>query len=143
MYTNPLTQESAPEGPNLLVGGRGSDWELAREWNKWHCSLQDPSHTHSVTRQQCELLCPGKHLSLRPLLPNRCMEMKKKMVQLKKQIKSLEKIQLSNEEMASLSDAQYKTLVIRMLQELTGYFNSIKKTLATMMVASCEIKKNL
>ena len=30
-----------------------------------------------------------------------------------------------------------------MLQELTGYFKSIKKTQATMKVALCEIKKNL
>ena len=30
-----------------------------------------------------------------------------------------------------------------MLQELTGYFNSIKKTQAAMKVTLCEIKKNL
>ena len=30
-----------------------------------------------------------------------------------------------------------------MLQELTGYFNSIKKTQAAMKVALCEIKKNV
>ena len=53
------------------------------------------------------------------------------------------KIQLSNKEIANLSDTQFKTLVIRMLQELTGYFNSIKKTQAAMRVALCEIKKNL
>ena len=38
---------------------------------------------------------------------------------------------------------QFKTPVIRMLQELTGYFNSIKNTQAAMKVALCEIKKNL
>ena len=32
---------------------------------------------------------------------------------------------------------------IRMLQELTGYLSSIKKTQAAMKVALCEIKKNL
>ena len=26
MYTNPPTQESAPGGPNLIVGSRESDW---------------------------------------------------------------------------------------------------------------------
>ena len=46
-------------------------------------------------------------------------------------------------EISNLSDAQFKTLVIRMLQELTGYFNSIKKTQPVMKVALCEIKKNL
>ena len=48
------------------------------------------------------------------------------MAQMKEQIKAPEKIQLSDE-IANLSDAQFKTLVIRILQELTGYFNSIKK----------------
>ena len=49
------------------------------------------------------------------------------MAQMKGQIKAPEKIQLSDKEIANLSDAQFKTLVNRMLQELTGYFNSIKK----------------
>ena len=40
---------------------------------------------------------------------------------MKKQIKSPENIQLSNEEIANLSDAQFKTLVIRMLTELIEY----------------------
>ena len=53
------------------------------------------------------------------------------------------KIQLSNKEIANVSDAQFKILVIKVLQELTGYFNSIKKTQAAMKVALCEIKKNL
>ena len=62
---------------------------------------------------------------------------------MKEQIKAPEKIQLSDEEIANLSDARFKTLVIRMLQELSGYFNSIKKTQAAMKVALCEIQKNL
>ena len=65
------------------------------------------------------------------------------MAQMKEQIKAPEKIQLSDEEIANLSDAQFKTLVIRMLQEFTGYFNSIKKTQAAKKFALCEIKKNL
>ena len=43
------------------------------------------------------------------------------MAQMKKQIKAPEKIQLSTEEIANLSDAQFKTLVIRMLTELVEY----------------------
>ena len=62
---------------------------------------------------------------------------------MKEQFKAPEKIQLSNKDIANLSDVQFGTLVIRMLQELTGYFNSIKKTQAAMKVALCEIKKNL
>ena len=62
---------------------------------------------------------------------------------MKEQVKAPEKIQLSKEEIANLSDAEFKTLIIRMIQELTGYFNSIKKTQAAMNFALCEIKKNL
>ena len=65
------------------------------------------------------------------------------MAQKKEQFKAPENIQLSEEEIANLSDTQFKILVIRMLQELTGYFSSMKKTQAAMKVALCEIKKNL
>ena len=40
---------------------------------------------------------------------------------MKEQIKAPEKIQVSNEEIANLSDAQFKTLVIRKLTELVQY----------------------
>ena len=43
------------------------------------------------------------------------------MALMKDQIKAPEKIQLSDEETASLSDAQFKTLVIRMLTELVEF----------------------
>ena len=43
------------------------------------------------------------------------------MAQMKQQIKAPEKIQLSDEEIANLSDAQFKTLVIRMLTEVVEY----------------------
>ena len=43
------------------------------------------------------------------------------MVQMKEQIKAPEKIQLSDEEIANLSDAQFKILVIRMLTEMVDY----------------------
>ena len=42
------------------------------------------------------------------------------MTQMKEQIKT-PKIELSNEEIANLSDAQFKTLVIRMLTEMVEY----------------------
>ena len=45
----------------------------------------------------------------------------KNMAQTNEQIKALEKIQLSDEEIANLSDAQFKTLVIRKLTELIEY----------------------
>ena len=40
---------------------------------------------------------------------------------MKEQIKAPEKIQLSDEEIANLSDAKFKTLVIRTLTELVEY----------------------
>ena len=86
---------------------------------------------------------PGEHLSLHLLLLNKGAKRKKKKAQMKEQFKVPEKIQLSNKEIANLSDTQFKTVVIRMLQELTGYFNSIKKTQVAMKVALCEIKKNI
>ena len=87
---------------------------------------------------------PGEYLRFCPLLHNRHPEIKrKKMAQMKEQIKAPEKIQLSEEDIANLSDTQFKTLVIRILQGLTGYFDKIKKTQGAMKVALCEIKKNL
>ena len=43
------------------------------------------------------------------------------MAQMKEQIKAPEIIQLSNEEIANPTDAQFKTLVIRMLTELVDW----------------------
>ena len=40
---------------------------------------------------------------------------------MKEQIKAPEKIQLSDKEIPNLSDAQFQTLVIRMLTELVEY----------------------
>ena len=44
---------------------------------------------------------------------------------MKERIKAPEKIQLSNEEIANLSDAEFKTLVIRMLTELVEYSHKL------------------
>ena len=46
-------------------------------------------------------------------------------------------------EIRNLSDTEFKTLVIKMLKDLIGYFNSIKKTQAEMKETLGEIKKNL
>ena len=43
------------------------------------------------------------------------------MAQMTEHFKAPEKIQLSEEEIANLSDAQFKTLVIRMLTELVEF----------------------
>ena len=43
------------------------------------------------------------------------------MAQMRERIKAPEKIQLSNEEIANLPDAQFKTLLIRKLTELVEF----------------------
>ena len=52
---------------------------------------------------------------------------------MKEHIKAPEKIQLSNEEIANLSDAQFKTLVIRMLTELVEFGHKLDEKLKAML----------
>ena len=59
---------------------------------------------------------------------------------MKEQIKAPEKIQLSKEELANLSDAQFKTQVIRMLTELVEYGHKSEEKMKAML---SEIKKNV
>ena len=56
------------------------------------------------------------------------------MAQMKVLIKAPEKIQLSNEEIANLSDAQFKTLVIRMLTELVEYGHKVEEEVKAIKV---------
>ena len=49
------------------------------------------------------------------------------MAQMKEENKAPEKIQLSNEEIANLSNAEFKTLVIRMLTEMIECSCKIKE----------------
>ena len=59
---------------------------------------------------------------------------------MKEQIKAPEKTQLSDEEIANLSDAQFKTLVIRMLTEMAQYSHKIGEKVKAM---KSEIKENV
>ena len=61
---------------------------------------------------------------------------------MKEQNKTSEK-ELNETEIANLSDAEFKTVVIKMLKELTEYGNKMKKTQGEMNVTLSEIKKNL
>ena len=62
------------------------------------------------------------------------------MAQKKEQIKALEKIQLNNEEIANLSDAQFKTLIIRMLTELVEFGHKLDEKMKAMLK---ETKENV
>ena len=53
------------------------------------------------------------------------------MAQMKEQIKSPEK-ELNDEEIAKLSDAEFKTLVIRMLTEMVEYGRKIEEKVKAM-----------
>ena len=59
---------------------------------------------------------------------------------MKEQIKALEKIQLSEEEIANLSDAQFKTLVIKTLTELVEF---VRKPDEKMKAMLREMKENV
>ena len=62
------------------------------------------------------------------------------MAKRKEQIKAPEKIQLSDEEIANLSDAQFRTLVIRMLTELVEFSHKLDEKMKDML---SEIKENV
>ena len=59
---------------------------------------------------------------------------------MKEQIKAPEKIQLSDEEIANLSDTEFKTLVIRMLTEMVEYGHKIEEEVKAMQ---SEMKENV
>ena len=70
------------------------------------------------------------------------MRRQRNTAQMEEQGKTPEK-ELNKMEISNLSKAEFKTLVIKMLKEYTGYFNSIKRTQEEMKVTLNEIKKKL
>ena len=70
------------------------------------------------------------------------MRRQRNMAQIKEQIKTLEK-ELNEMEISNLSDVEFKTLVIRMLKEISKDLNSIKKIQAEAKDTLIEIKNNL
>ena len=87
-------------------------------------SLIPPPHTVPQT-------CPGKCLRLSPLQQKTGMPRQINMAQMKEQIKIPEK-ELRNKEIANLSDAEFKTLVIRMLTEMVEYGCKIEEEMKPM-----------
>ena len=64
------------------------------------------------------------------------------MAQMKEQLKTPEK-ELNKMEISNQSDAEFKTLFIKMLRELSEDLSSIKKTQLEMKDTLIEIKDNL
>ena len=62
------------------------------------------------------------------------------MAQMKEQIKAPEKIHLSDEEIANFPDAEFKTLIFRMLTEMVEYGCKIGEKVKAM---KSEIKENI
>ena len=54
------------------------------------------------------------------------MRRQRNMAQMKEQNKTPEK-ELNKMEISKLSDAEFKTMVVRMIKEFIGYFNSMKR----------------
>ena len=69
------------------------------------------------------------------------MRRQRNMTQMKEEIKTPEK-ELNKREISNLSDAEFKTLVIRMLKELSEHLNSIKKIQSETKDTLTEIKNN-
>ena len=61
---------------------------------------------------------------------------------MKEQIKAPEKKQLSNEEIANLSGAQFKTLVIRKLTELVEFGRKLREKMKAMLRETKECTGN-
>ena len=62
------------------------------------------------------------------------------MAQMKEQIKAPEKIQLSNKEIANVSDAEVKTLAVRIVTEMVEYGHKIKEKVKAIQ---SKIKENV
>ena len=73
---------------------------------------------------------PGEYLKLRPF--EKQVHQEKKKAQMTEHFKAPEKIQLSNEKIGSLSDAQFKTLVIRKLTELVEFGHKLDEKIKVM-----------
>ena len=87
-----------------------------------HWTLQDTyysrPHYQDTESKQLYLIHRNKH--------REAAKMRSNMAQMKEHIRPPEK-ELNEMEINNLSDAEFKTLVIRMLKELSKNLNSIKK----------------
>ena len=91
-----------------------------------------PSPMYSITAQPPALPCPGEYLRLHPLLHNRHAKTKKNGPNEQTDQRS-RKNKLSNEEIANLSDAQFKTLVIRKPTQLVEFGHKLDEKMKAML----------
>ena len=132
MYTNPPNQESVPEGPNLIVGSGGVTENQQRVEQVPLLPLH-PSPTYSFTAQRPALPRPSEHLRLCPFMYRHAKTKKKKKGPNERTDQSSRKNTLSNQEIANQSDAQFKTLVIRMLTVLVEFGHKLDEKMKAML----------
>ena len=109
----------------------------AQQVSKGHCSLSDPSPTYSTTTQQGGLPHPDEYPTLHPLQCNQCAETEKYGPNERTDQNSRKR---SDEEIANLPDAEFKTLIIRMLTDMVEYGRKIEKKVKAM---KSEIDENV
>ena len=108
-----------------MVAKVGETPSLTREFiGKWARDKQvgcvipslapPPQAAGSIARR---LLCPDEYLRPCPLTTEQVHRDKRNMTQMKEQSKTSER-ELSDEEIANLSDGEFKALVIKMLTDL-------------------------
>ena len=77
-YTNPSTQEAAPEGPDLTVGSRGSDWKPAESRTSTNAPYQPLPHRLQCHSAALSITLPWWIPKAPPPLCNRGAKTKKK-----------------------------------------------------------------
>ena len=96
--------------------------QLPRFGDRGGCALQNTyyirSHYQDIESKQLHLIHRNKHRG--------CQNEETNMAQMKEQIKTPER-ELNEMEVSNLSDAEFRSLVIRMLKELNEDLSSIRK----------------
>ena len=117
--------------------GSRSDWKLAKSQAGGIVPSQTPPLTYSATTQQCGFPCPGEYPRLHPLLCNRYTQTKK--YGPNERTDQSSRKNTTKQWIDNLSDAESKTLVIRMLTEMVEYGHKIEEKVKAMQ---SEIKEN-
>ena len=128
--THPLRKQHQKGPIWLWAVGWGSDWKSAES----RASAIAPSQPlpHISITVQLHITLPWWIPKAPPLYVTGGLR-QKKLAQMKEQIKAPQKIQVSNEQIANLSDVQFKTLVIRKLTELVEFSHKLDEKMKAML----------
>ena len=136
-------QQSSLNYKRRVYTAHGKDTLESSAWVTGYAVPQDPTGTSYIRPRYQDreslllyLIHRNKHREADRIKKQR------NMAQMKEQIKTPEK-QLNKRKINKLSDAEFKTVVIRMLGELSEDLNSIKQIQTEMKDTLIEIKNNL